>query len=87
MDVHRHRAQHGKTCWQIVEVQMAEDEAKPVRSPTRRPRRKPREVTWEEMTDYQRWLVKAGQTAAVEVSAEMTAEQYAAWTMERLRKA
>jgi hypothetical protein len=72
----------------IVEADMAEDEARPVRSPVRRPgRRKPREVTWEEMTEQQRKIVEAGQTCAAEVPDEMTREQYVAWTMERVGKA
>jgi hypothetical protein len=38
------------------------------------------------MTDYQRMLVEAGQTSAGEVPHE-TAEEIAAWMMERVRKA
>ncbi len=72
---------------EIAEAVVAEDEARPVRSPARRPRRKLREVTWEKMTEYQRILIEAGQTAAAEVPDEMTPEQYVSGTMERLRKA
>ncbi len=66
---------------------MAQNEARPVRSPARPGRRKPREVTWEEMTPYQQMLVEAGQTVAIVIPAEITDEQYVAWTMERIRKA
>jgi hypothetical protein len=72
---------------EIAEAVVADDEARPVRPRAGRPRRKPREVTWEELTDYQRKIVEAGQTVAVVIPAEMTDEQYVAWTMERIRKA
>ena len=70
-----------------MEIDMAQDEARPVRSQARRSRRKPREVTWEEMTDYQRSLVKAGQTCAGEVPAGLTHEQLKEWVREMVRKA
>ena len=59
-----------------MEAVMAEDKPRRVRSPAGRPRRKPREITWEEMTDHQRWLVKAGEAPGIAVPPGMTLEQF-----------
>jgi hypothetical protein len=72
---------------EIAEAVVAKDKARPVRPRAGRPRRKPREVSWEEMTDYQRMLVEAGKTSAGEVPPGMTLDQFREWLRELVRKA